>query len=296
MVEMHFEFPRKDYPRLTHFGYESGGATSYPVPHYHYGYELFYFTGGSGAIQIEKRGEPIPVRTQDLLIIAPNAEHCFMAESNVLSYYWIGVQTGKKVVRARYSTVSHPRYSHHAFDPVRIIESIDAHLADMKGVLGDEKHACLRMSPRTAAIFEDIREELTENRLHAREIIYHRSAELLARVIRTAKAPMDETPIGRVKRHIEAHHAEAMPLTSLAKLADMHIAELCRRFKAETGTTIVQYMNRMRIDSAKRLLRSGKSVGETANTLGFGTIYYFSALFKRSVGVSPKAYVRSAQG
>lgn len=290
MVEMHIEFPRRDFPRLTHFGYESGGATSYPIPHYHFGYELFFFTGGSGSIRIEKRGTPVAVRAYDLLIIAPNAEHCFIADPDKLSYFWLGVQTGRKVMTAKHPTISHPRYEKHPFDPVHIAESIDMHLADLKTVLAGAKSKCLRMPPRTQAIFEDIRDELSDERPHAREIIYHRSAELLARITRTALTPGGETAVGRIKRYIEVHHADTPSLTAIAAHSGMSVPELCRRFKAETGTTVVQYMNTVRIDSAKRLLIAGKSVGETAALLGFGTIYYFSALFKRMTGMSPKYF------
>lgn len=65
--------------------------------------------------------------------------------------------------------------------------------------------------------------------------------------------------------------------------------------KAETGKTAVDQINLYLIEEAKNLLLAPKaSISETAYKLGFEYPQYFSRLFKKKVGMSPKEYVESA--
>lgn len=62
--------------------------------------------------------------------------------------------------------------------------------------------------------------------------------------------------------------------------------------KAETGKTAVDQINLYLIDEAKNmLLNPNNSISDTAYKLGFEYPQYFSRLFKKKVGMSPKAYI-----
>lgn len=62
-------------------------------------------------------------------------------------------------------------------------------------------------------------------------------------------------------------------------------------FKKETGLTLIQYLNRTRIDVAKRLLETeGISVKETAYSSGFSDEKYFMRMFRKLEGVTPLQY------
>ncbi|MCG8579439.1 MAG: helix-turn-helix transcriptional regulator [Bacteroidales bacterium] len=65
--------------------------------------------------------------------------------------------------------------------------------------------------------------------------------------------------------------------------------------KSETGKTAVDQINLYLIEEAKNLLLNpNTSISETAYKLGFEYPQYFSRLFKKKVGMSPKAYIESA--
>lgn len=64
----------------------------------------------------------------------------------------------------------------------------------------------------------------------------------------------------------------------------------CDLFKAKTGITYLSYLNHLRISNACALLRRGVPVGRVCAQCGFETSSYFIALFKKTVGVTPKAY------
>ena len=62
--------------------------------------------------------------------------------------------------------------------------------------------------------------------------------------------------------------------------------------KAETGKTAVDQINLFLIEEAKSLLLSpNASISETAYQLGFEYPQYFSRLFKKKTGMSPKEYI-----
>lgn len=64
--------------------------------------------------------------------------------------------------------------------------------------------------------------------------------------------------------------------------------------KAETGRTTVDQINLFLIEEAKNLLLAPKaSISETAYKLGFEYPQYFSRLFKKKTGLSPKEYIES---
>lgn len=69
----------------------------------------------------------------------------------------------------------------------------------------------------------------------------------------------------------------------------------CQKFKKATGITYVTYLNTLRISRACKLLKSGKTITQTCDECGFEDISYFSQLFKKITGLSPKNYVRSIQ-
>lgn len=65
--------------------------------------------------------------------------------------------------------------------------------------------------------------------------------------------------------------------------------------KAETGKTAVDQINLYLVEEAKNLLLApNASISETAYKLGFEYPQYFSRLFKKKTGISPKAYIESA--
>ncbi len=90
--------------------------------------------------------------------------------------------------------------------------------------------------------------------------------------------------------YINQHYNEDIKLTDIASHCYVSVNHLCSLFKKSLGTTVLKYIISKRISESKKLLKSGKSISETATLCGFGDYANFIRTFKSIVGVSPGKY------
>lgn len=84
---------------------------------------------------------------------------------------------------------------------------------------------------------------------------------------------------------------ESLSLDDVAKRAGMSKYHFVREFKRYTGHTVVRYINILRCEYAKRLLRSTElSVGDIAAGCGYENQSYFSKIFKTYTGILPREF------
>jgi AraC family transcriptional regulator len=102
----------------------------------------------------------------------------------------------------------------------------------------------------------------------------------------------------RVARVIDLLHARPHTVVTLAELAaeaGLSRFHLLRLFKQHTGETPARFHLRLRIDLARRLLRTTTaSVSEIAVRCGFVDSSHFAKTFRRQAGTSPTAYRAAA--
>lgn len=93
--------------------------------------------------------------------------------------------------------------------------------------------------------------------------------------------------------HIERHYNLDTTVEELADMCSLSISALEKNFKKVFGITPAKYRNNVRTEHAKQLLSGGYSTEETANITGFSDRYYFSKIFKKLTGMSPREYQES---
>ncbi|MBU0926199.1 MAG: AraC family transcriptional regulator [Spirochaetes bacterium] len=100
--------------------------------------------------------------------------------------------------------------------------------------------------------------------------------------------------VGRAVEFITLQFTAKVSLDSLAMVAGTSKAHLCRLFRRETGSTVIKYLNRHRVEEAKRLLDEGSvNVTDVAVAVGFDDPDYFARVFRRLEGVPPSRYRRA---
>lgn len=97
--------------------------------------------------------------------------------------------------------------------------------------------------------------------------------------------------VSQARLEFEEHLADhEMDLNRLARRLGVAYPVFSALFHEYTGLTPHQYWLNLKINRAKILLASGRSVKETAFALGFDSEFYFSRLFKKKVGIPPSQW------
>lgn len=93
--------------------------------------------------------------------------------------------------------------------------------------------------------------------------------------------------------YINTNFSRQLNLEIVARNSLVSVNELCRLFKKHLGTTVSKYIASKRISEAKKLLKSGASVMQTAEKCGFADYTSFIRAFSRAVGVAPGKYKKA---
>lgn len=93
-------------------------------------------------------------------------------------------------------------------------------------------------------------------------------------------------------QYIKEHYKEKLLLEDIASHFNYSVGHLCRKFKSDTGGTIINYITKYRISMAMRLLfeRKELNIDEIAYEVGFNDVQYFTNSFKKLVGTTPGKY------
>ena len=95
-------------------------------------------------------------------------------------------------------------------------------------------------------------------------------------------------------KYIQTHYQNKLTLDEIASKTYLSKTYLCSIFKKETGETITNYINKVRIEKSKLLFSDEKlSIVQIANMCGFEDQSYFTKIFKSYVGMTPKKYRES---
>lgn len=99
--------------------------------------------------------------------------------------------------------------------------------------------------------------------------------------------------IAKARKYIHANLDQPLPLGLVARQAGLSESHFCRLFKDSAGLTLTDYVNRCRIDWAKReLLKPEARISEIAFLVGYQSLSQFNRSFARIVGQSPTLYRR----
>jgi AraC family transcriptional regulator of arabinose operon len=127
------------------------------------------------------------------------------------------------------------------------------------------------------------RQELCENSIR----------EILLLMAQTLNKNIDSR-VEQVLHMLSQDMKRMIRIEDLAKAVNLSASRLAHLFKEETGFSILDTLNQMRLRQAALLLEhTDRTAAEAALDVGFQSYNHFAESFRRSYGVSPRAYKKS---
>ncbi len=105
---------------------------------------------------------------------------------------------------------------------------------------------------------------------------------------------VSDAKTSEIYTYISENFREKISLDELCFLFGTNKTSLCAGFKKAYGDTVINYINRLKIKEAKKLLREGKyNLTQISSMVGFSSVHYFSRLFKQYENKAPTEYIKT---
>ena len=131
-------------------------------------------------------------------------------------------------------------------------------------------------------------------KLHNFEDVRNYITDIYKKVIQMEKSQGQEQYSYSIQKSIEyikKNYGKNITLSDAAKYSDVSKNYLSFLFKQEIGTNFSVFLLNFRIEKSKELLTAGNvKIYEIADRVGFGNPYYFSKVFRETVGISCREY------
>lgn len=122
----------------------------------------------------------------------------------------------------------------------------------------------------------------------ALQLLYLAAADSLRQAEPALSSP---SHVHRLCEYLTEHYSEPITLNQLADLVHLNKSYLVRLFRKETGISPVEYLIRVRMDSARSLLlKTDANIATVAELCGYKNVPFFITCFKRRFGVPPAQF------
>ena len=101
----------------------------------------------------------------------------------------------------------------------------------------------------------------------------------------------ENRPVRIVKQYMAEHYREPLTLEQVSAIAELSPAYLSTIFKKDTGMTFLEYLSKIRMDTAKQLLKeTNRTVADICGMVGYNDVRYFTKTFTKYSGLKPNEY------
>ena len=236
--------------------------------HEHTYYHYLYVRSGSGTIRIGN--EILELKVGCIYLMPPYTQHEIRSDSNGFVSCEVKFEAGTRGILSRIPSLPNSlNIRSYGAEPV-----FDGMFDEFERSAGEsDSYSAILLSLRLS--------ELLCLLLRADEQLRNTASESSVYTGRYAK----------VLTYIDDHLSEDISLEMLAAIVHSEKSYFLKKFKHETGMTPMNYLRRIRIDKAKKLLlHSDMNITQISAAVGFQSIHHFSSVFKQTVGVSPSEF------
>ena len=257
--------------------------------HYHNNFEISFITEGSGKRIVADSIEEF--QPGDLVFIGSSIPHVWIADKE------------QRLLSDRTLEMVYPQFSSYIFFPQLLA------LPEFKNV----KRA-LEMSERGIQVVGQTLNEVSEIMLQLpylkgfdRINYFFRLMDIIGKSESNISLASDDfmrkqfkpanRRIGLLHDYLMNHYREEIDLQQLAGLVSMAEGSLCRFFKMNVGISVFEYLNRIKVEFACKLLMDPEmGIVDVCLDSGFNNLSHFNKQFRRYNGVTPSEYRKRFKG
>lgn len=247
------------------------GSDWHSTPHIHPFTELFFITSGSGYFEIDRK--TITVSEGDLIIINPNCYHTEKSinSNDALEYIVFGINN--LALEEAQKTLVYKLFN---FDDKK-----DEILYYLNVLIDELEH-------------KNQNYELACKSILTLFLIYisrNSSPDLLI----TETSEKLNVECLKIKNYIDSNFSQDINLDFLSNMTYINKFHLVHLFTKQMGISPINYLIKKRIDESKNLLcTTNYTIKDITSIVGFSNSSYFSQMFKKVTGTSPRAYRNSS--
>lgn len=234
-------------------------------------HELVFITGGKGAFTIE--GKKHPVKSGMLFYFYPGLVHSGETELNdPMNFFAVHFSFGH-ISFADSSWSIEPSTSNLPLAPVQQINNAYRIAGLFRKIDKCWQSKLPGYELLSRSLFEGVLYEIFED-------IKYGAINFSARL-----------KVEKLIHYIHQNIGSQMSLKDLSDRSELSPQYLSKVFKEITGFSVIEFINKSKMDMAKLLLLDNNlKIKEVAGKLGFKDEFYFSRIFKKTEGVCPSAY------
>lgn len=235
-----------------------------------------------GCMFLGEDGRKFDVRPNEMFVFLPNHHHySYRPCEEETEYYWL-----------HFAAVGHWIQDEKPVPQKSIIDIPTLHYYTADHTLFLDKH---RKLTNTEQVFPTIEKVLHSTR-DDQSFSFWKTQQLFIDVLQDLQFPVSQgnaiTRIAmEIERYLRDHFDQKITNQQLSEHFHLHPNYISRCMREARGMTPMRYLNQLRIEEAKkRLLNTDDTISQIAGQCGFQNVYYFSNLFKKMIGMSPKNY------
>ncbi len=236
-------------------------------PNWHENVEILQVLQGHGYVDLDAMRYEI--KAGDIVIINANCLHCVHTDAPLLIYNCL-------IVDHAFCLANYFDSSQLCFSPVVRDEELSRTMLLLEDEYTPPFREAFRVQTIRALVLQILARLCREHGLDTDDA--HRNADLLSCI---------KQAIG----YIRTRSDEDISLDEVAKFAGLSKYYFAREFHRITGHTFVSYVNLIRCERAKQMLRENRTpIGEIGRACGFENQSYFSKIFRSYTGHTPSDY------
>jgi len=253
------------------------GLNDYYYWHFHPEYEIVFVTGASGTRHI---GDHISrYEGSDLVLIGPYIPHLNFDYGVRTDCEQVVVQMKEDFLGKEFMLLPEMEKCRQLFENAR---TAIAFTGETKIKVGE-----MLMQLADAGPFDRMMKLLS---IFGELAASKETESLNARPLENLSDFKEQQRMQRIHRYVEDHYQQQPESHEAASLVNLSTAAFCRYFKKSTSMTFTDYVNKYRINQAKKLLLMHKNVTEACFDSGFENLSHFNRTFKKFAGENPSSF------